>query len=424
MQAEHSARSRFRKLYAKETETRSGDFYYLCRRIPFILHEMLLISIITLGLAAIAADWLHCRRRGPEAPKSRLYLIWIVVTDLLPFAVLALGVLSPDNTSPVIMASMWMVWAWMAATLPRLVYYTFNFFGWRRTGMLLATALAALLVIGATAGRTRLRVSHTEVCSAKLPEAFDGARIVQISDLHLGTIVRPERELTRLANRINALQPDWVVFTGDLVNIRAEELDDRAARLLGRIKAPVYSVTGNHDVGAYIKDSLHHPMAENLREVIARQRAMGWNLLDDETRYLHRGRDSISLTGLSFDPALRLLRHKRDLPATGLERAFAGVPTGLYNLTLVHVPQLRSKITAAGYGDLVLSGHVHAMQCKVRPWGRGWSPAALLYREWSGRYEDSDGKVLYINDGIGCVGYPMRLGARPEITLITLKRCE
>lgn len=385
---------------------------------------MILASIILLGLAAIAADWLHYRRLGPKTPKSRLFLTWVVATDLLPFAVMALGFFSRDNTTPVIMASMWMVWAWMATALTRLVYYTFNFFGWHRTGVFLATAVAALLVVGATAGRTRLRISRVEVCSERLPKAFDGARIVQLSDLHLGTIVRPGRELTRLVDTINALRPDWVVFTGDMVNIRAEELDERAARLLGRIKAPVYSVTGNHDIGAYIKDSLHHPMEENLHEVIARQRAMGWQVLDDETCYLHRGGDSISLTGLSFDPALRLLRHKRDFPATGLDRAVAGVPTGLYNLTLVHVPQLRPKITAAGYGDLVLSGHVHAMQCKVRLWGRGWSPAALLYKEWSGRYEDSEGKVLYINDGIGCVGYPMRLGARPEITLITLKRCE
>lgn len=384
---------------------------------------MILTLIILLGLAVAAADWLHFRRLG-NAGKLRLPIIAAVAADLLPFAAALLGYLVRDNTTPVIMISMWIVWFWMTTALTRLVYYTFNFFGRRRTGLILAACTAVLLVVGATAGRTRFRVSRVEVCSGKLPEAFDGARIVQISDLHLGTIVRPERELTRLADTINALRPDWVVFTGDLVNIRAEELDERAARLLGRIEAPVYSVTGNHDIGAYIKDSLHHTMEENLHEVIARQRAMGWNLLDDETCYLHRGGDSISLTGLSFDPALRLLRHKRDLPATGLERAFAGTPTELYNITLVHVPQLRPKITAAGYGDLVLSGHVHAMQCKVRPWGRGWSPAALLYKEWSGRYEDSDGKILYINDGIGCVGYPMRLGARPEITLITLKRCE
>ena len=94
---------------------------------------MILASIILLGLAAIAADWLHYRRLGPKTPKSRLFLTWVVATDLLPFAVMALGFFSRDNTTPVIMASMWMVWAWMATALTRLVYYTFNFFGWHRT---------------------------------------------------------------------------------------------------------------------------------------------------------------------------------------------------------------------------------------------------------------------------------------------------
>lgn len=385
---------------------------------------MLLILVLLLGLVIIAADIVHFRRRRSGSRPSRWLLAGVAISDLIPVAVSLFGALSHDNPTPAVMISMWLFWIWIVTALPRLAYYFFNFFGARRTGRIAAIIIAGVLIAGATTGRTRLRVSQVEICSAKLPEAFDGMRIVQISDLHLGTIVSPERELTRLTDRINALHPDLVVFTGDLVNIRATEIDERAARLLRRIEAPVCSVTGNHDVGAYIKDSLHHPMAENLREVIDRQQVMGWEVLDNETRYLHRGTDSISLTGLSFDPALRLLRHKRHLPASGLERAYAGVPADRFNLTLVHVPQLWGQITAAGYGDLVLAGHVHAMQCKVRPWGRGWSPAALLYTQWSGRYDTPDGKTLYINDGIGCVGYPMRLGARPEITLFTLKRCE
>lgn len=95
-----------------------------------------------------------------------------------------------------------------------------------------------------------------------------------------------------------------------------------------------------------------------------------------------------------------------------------------FNITLAHVPQLWEQITTAGYGDLTLSGHVHAMQLKIRFSGRGWSPASWLYEHWSGRYDNDDGRTLYINDGTGYVGYPMRLGARPEITLLTLKQCE
>ena len=113
------------------------------------------------------------------------------------------------------------------------------------------------------------------------------------------------------ADRVDpdALRPDLVLFTGDLVNIRAAELDERMVRLLRRIEAPVYSVTGNHDAGVYIKDSIAHPAQASLAEVVARQREMGWRVLEDTTVYLRRGGDSISLTGLSFDPALRHLRH-------------------------------------------------------------------------------------------------------------------
>ena len=95
------------------------------------------------------------------------------------------------------------------------------------------------------------------------------------------------------------------------------------------------------------------------------------------------------------------------------------MPDSLYNITLVHVPQLWLPIVERGYGDLTLSGHVHAMQLKLF----GWSPAQWMYTRWSCRYEEQ-GSTLYINDGIGYVGYPMRIGADPELTIYTLKRCE
>ena len=104
-------------------------------------------------------------------------------------------------------------------------------------------------------------------------------------------------------------------------------------------------------------------------------------------------------------------------------KKYSAVPDSLFNITLVHLPQLWGQILETGHGDLTLSGHVHSMQFKIRPWGRGWSPASWIYEHWSGRY-DADGRTLYVNDGTGYVAYPMRLGAWPEVTLFTLKRCE
>ena len=378
-------------------------------------------------LAAAAADIIHyrrLRRRGTSARNLRLFVALAAATDALPPVIALTDALSRDNTTGFMLFAMWAFWVWMITVLPRIACYFFRLVGLPRAGIAAGICVAALLIWGTTRGRTQIRVSRTEVCSERIPAGFDGFRIVQFSDVHLGTLVCPEAELSRIADSINSLHPDLVVFCGDLVNIRGSELDARAMRLLGGLRAPygVVSVTGNHDVGTYIKDSLRFPAAGEAREVVARQRAMGWTVLEDTTVYLRRGADSISLTGLSFDPALRERRHDRDLPGTAIPKAYAGVPDSLYNIALVHIPQLWEQIVEAGYGDLTLSGHVHSMQLKIRPWGRGWSPAKWIYKHWSGRY-DTGRHTLYVNDGTGYVAYPMRLGAWPEVTLFTLKRC-
>ena len=385
---------------------------------------MLLTLTLILTLAAFAADWIHFRRqRRRGTPARRVLIVWALATDALPLVSALVGAVSRDNSPAVMTLYMWLIWAWIVTVIPRLLYYVFHFLKLRRTGVVLAALLTLFLVWGTTLGRTRIRVNRVEICSDRIPAAFDGFRFVQFSDAHVGALVRPGRELTRLADTINALHPDAVFFTGDLVNIRSAELDAPTMALLQRIEGPVWSVTGNHDVGTYIRDSIRFPADVEARTVVERQRAMGWCVLEDTTVYLRRGGDSISLTGISFDPALRERRHDRHLPADNLPEIYAGVPESAYNITLVHLPQLWELVTAAGHGDLTLSGHVHSMQFKIRPWGRGWSPAQWIYDRWSGRYDEGR-HTLYINDGTGYVAYPMRLGAWPEVTLFTLKRCE
>ena len=384
---------------------------------------MLFFLTSILSLTAVAADFIHFRRRRRrKQPVRRALVAWVAATDALPILSSLIGALSRDNGPELMYLYMWLFWAWIVTVPPRLAFYAFNFVNLRRTGYVAACAFVLFALWGTTRGRTSIRVNRVEICSDRIPEAFDGFRFVQITDMHVGTLVRPERELTRLADSVNAQRPEAVFFTGDLVNIRAGELDKRTTALLRRIAGPVWSVTGNHDAGVYIKDSIAHPAQASLAEVVARQREMGWRVLEDTTVYLRRGGDSISLTGLSFDPALRHLRHAPDLPPANLNAAYRGVPDSLYNITAVHIPQLWDQIAGEGYGDLTLSGHVHSMQLKIRLFGHAFSPAQLIYTRWSGRY-DEKGRTLYINDGTGYVAFPMRLGAWPEITLITLKRC-
>lgn len=349
-----------------------------------------------------------------------------LIASYLPIAVMALTeLLIRDNTIAWVRVSMWLFWSWLLLSVPRVVYGLLRMARLPRVGVALALLTAGGLVWGATVGRTTLHVNRVEICSPKLPASFEGFHLVQLSDMHVGTLVDSERELRQLVDRVNALQPDLILFTGDLVNVRAAELNDRLAASLRDLKAPygVVSVTGNHDAGVYIKDSLTYPAAQSLSEVIAWQRRIGWEVLEDTTRYLTRGMDSISLSGISFDPELRKKRHDRHLPPARLDELYRGVPDTLFNITAVHLPQLWEQILETPYGDLTLAGHVHSMQMKLHLFGTEFSPARLLYKRWSGRYDDG-GRTLYINDGTGYVTYPMRLGAWPEITLITLHRCE
>lgn len=386
---------------------------------------MLYSIVILLALCAVAADRHHLRRLKRESVgplRRRLFIAWAALTDSLPLIVAVAGLLLRDHSTAYIHWTMWIFWAWMVAIFSRIGFYAFNALHRPRLGVLAGLGIAGIMVWGATAGRTTLHINAIEVCSDRLPASFDGLRIVQFSDLHVGTLVHPDRELNRLIDSINALHPDLILFTGDLVNIRSSELTPAVLQKLGALAAPVYSVTGNHDTGRYIKDTVAQPADESLAQVIERQTQAGWHVLQDTTVYLHREGDSISLSGISFDPALYKLRHASDLHSPTLAKAYTDVPEAIYNLTAVHLPQLWPQIRNIGRGDLTLAGHVHSMQMKIRIFGHSFSPAACLYEQWSGRY-DADGKTLYINDGIGYVGYPMRLGAWPEITLITLRRC-
>ena len=386
---------------------------------------MISIGIWIISLVVLLADRkLIERLRGKLSPRVlRFVSRMLVANDLVLPAVWLLGRMFPDNTEPWVTCCMWVNLLWLLTIAPRMVYFVAAYFRHPRWGIALGAGIIVLFGWGATLGRTTFHITEEEFLSERLPAGFDGLRIVHVTDLHIGTLVHPEAELSRLVAKINALRPDLVIATGDLVTIRYTELNPARQAILSRISAPmgIYSITGNHDVGAYIRDTVALPRDTNTLRLIAREEAMGWHVLDNTTTYLKRNGDSISLSGASYDVAQRKQRHDRDLPALHLDEVYRGVDSALYNITAVHVPQWWDAITARGYGDLTLAGHVHAMQCKINLFGWHISPARLLYTRWSGRY-DQGAKSLYISDGTGYVGYPVRLGAYPEITLITLRK--
>lgn len=363
-------------------------------------------------------------REFRRTAKWLLGLMW--ATDLMPLLMALIGLLIKDNLTPWVMTSMWINFAYMVTAIAR---QPFNIAvilskkGWIRFAGAIASLLAVgIFFYGMAITRTYYTIEQIELTSERLPKEFDGYRITHITDLHIGSMVNPQKELARIAELCNDLQSDAVMFTGDLINVRQEEITPDLEDILRSFKARdgVFSVMGNHDIGICIKDSITHHPEVNAQQLIDKKLRCGWQVLDDKTAYIRRGVDSIAVTGISFKKELHEERHSAKIPDTDIMKAYKDVPTELFNITLAHIPQHWNEILEAKKADLTLSGHVHAMQMKFPLGKRGVSPSRILYKRWSGLYEEQ-GRWLNINDGLGCIMYPMRIGTPPTITQITLR---
>jgi predicted MPP superfamily phosphohydrolase len=154
---------------------------------------------------------------------------------------------------------------------------------------------------------------------------------------------------------------------------------------------------GNHDTGAYIKNSNKAKREANIAGLVSKMDNAGWCVLRDSTVYIQRGNDSIAITGIDYNEKLLEYKHSMNaIKGVDLNNIYSNVPDSVFNITVSHLPQLWYALSDGGYSDLTLSGHIHAMQIKVG----SLSPAALMYDEWTGLYRRDKG-CLYINDGIG-----------------------
>lgn len=324
---------------------------------------------------------------------------------------------------------MWVLFGYMTFIMPKLVFVVVDAVAllpvlwhgrrWRwlsLTGGVIAIVAFLAMWWGALVNRFRVDVREVDFEFPHLPAAFDGFKIVQISDLHVGTYGDDDRFVRKLVGVINGLHPDAVMFTGDIVNRHSSELIPFVDALSG-IEAPygVFSILGNHDYGDYADWPSEADKAADVAALCAMQESMGWKLLLNQTEFMHSGRDSIAVIGVENigDPPFRIYG--------SLHKAYLAVGDSVSKILLSHNPAHWTD-SIAGHDDvniaLTLSGHTHAMQIEVA----GLSPAAMRYATWGGMYGDEAGRhALYVNIGAGTVGMPMRLGATPEITLITLK---
>ncbi|MDO4510783.1 MAG: metallophosphoesterase [Bacteroidales bacterium] len=272
----------------------------------------------------------------------------------------------------------------------------------------------------------QIQVNHITIESERVPEAFDGYRIVQFSDAHLGTYGTDTAFVSQYVDSINAQQPHMICFTGDLVNRHSREVD-AFVPVLRRLRAAdgVIAAQGNHDQKFYYRwPSEQAWLADSLR-LHQQQRIMGWTPCVDSCITVHRGADSILVVGMqSFMPPHWKLPIKfKDICASSYQE-------GTFKILLQHVPNVwKYYIDPKSEGekdnpvhiDLTLAGHTHAMQMQFTLFGTQFSPASFVTPYWAGHYSEGD-QHLYVNTGVGEVGVPMRIGVTPEITVITLKK--
>ena len=270
-----------------------------------------------------------------------------------------------------------------------------------------------LFLYGWLIERNLTQTRCVELCSSRVPESFDGYRIVQISDMHLRSYIGREERLTKIVEKINALRPDAILFTGDLVSLRTSELDT-TEKILSNLKATdgVFSVLGNHDYSFYTKWNDENERKKDARELVVRERAMGWDLLLNESRDIIRNDcDTISIIGVENTSVRKKFR-----TFGNLEKAMQNA-NGRFKILMSHDPShWRAEVTGKKDIDLTLSGHTHSMQYSLF----GWSVIGHVYKEYNELYQE-DEQYLYVNIGLGETMFPVRIGAMPEITLITLK---
>jgi predicted MPP superfamily phosphohydrolase len=249
-----------------------------------------------------------------------------------------------------------------------------------------------------------------------LPVAFKGFKVVHISDIHSGSFMDKEA-VQRGVSMILDLKPDLILFTGDLVNDRAVEMEPYM-EVFNRLKAEygVYSVLGNHDYGDYTQWESNEAKEANLKQLKRVHAQLGWKLLLDESVSLEKDGDTIGIIGVQN------ISGKGNFHSYGnLQKAYADSAAQPFKMLMSHDPSHWDNEVRPRYPDidLTLSGHTHGMQFGVEIPGFKWSPVQWIYKQWAGLYE-KDGQKLYVNRGFGFIGYPGRVGILPEITLIEL----
>ena len=383
-------------------------------RLPLYLAYWLASAAVIVCLVIFLHNF---AQRAPTNPRYVYVLFGVVLLFLLPKLIFSLFLLAEDLLR-LVKASVVVLSQSGDGNAP-----PFTVEDRRRVvsqvGLAVASVPFVATLYGILRGKEDYRVHRVTLTSADLPPSFDGFTITQISDIHSGTFNSHEW-VQRGVDLTQAQQSDLIVFTGDLVNFSAGEIEPWID-VFKTLNAPhgVYSTLGNHDYGEYVDWASSAEEAQNLERLKTHHQRMGYRLLLNESVKIVRDDEHIALIGVE-NWGLPPFPQKGDL-----DRAAIGTEASPFRVLLSHDPShWDAKVRAFPLPiHLTLSGHTHGMQFGVEVPGWKWSPVQYRYPRWADLYEEG-GKYLYVNRGFGCLGYAGRVGIWPEVTVITLRRPE
>lgn len=297
------------------------------------------------------------------------------------------------------------------SAFPKVVFILFDAYLPWFFALIPALGVMGWFAFGFIEGWKRLELKHITFTSPDLPPYFDGYRLVQITDFHLGSFPPGNDFVQKVVDATNNEEPDMILFTGDLVNNQAGEVEPYLDTL-GQLHASdgIYSIWGNHDYCEYGNNHSIGALKRNRRMLYGYQESLGWHQLMNEHHVVSHGMASIAVIGVE-NPGQPPFTNR-----SNLKKAMKGLNPDMFKILLSHDPHHWRREVVGKKIQLTLAGHTHAGQLKI---GK-WTPARMAFKEWGGAYRIGE-QMLYVSSGIGG-SFPFRLGAWPELTVITLKR--
>lgn len=297
------------------------------------------------------------------------------------------------------------------SAFPKVVFILFDAFLPWFFALIPALGVMGWFAFGFIEGWKRLELKHITFTSPDLPPYFDGYRLVQITDFHLGSFPPGNDFVQKVVDATNNEEPDMILFTGDLVNNQASEVEPYLDTL-GQLHASdgIYSIWGNHDYCEYGNNHSIGALKRNRRMLYGYQESLGWHQLMNEHHVVSHGMASIAVIGVE-NPGQPPFTNR-----SNLKKAMKGLNPDMFKILLSHDPHHWRREVVGKKIQLTLAGHTHAGQLKI---GK-WTPARMAFKELGGAYRIGE-QMLYVSSGIGG-SFPFRLGAWPELTVITLKR--